>query len=177
MTFIPADQRADERQGRLDSPSDFATAFLRREALKTTAKDAQPDDRAEAGARDEVQHRIEACLDALDILEEDLRENLSRLWGAEDEAADARSGLDHAEQTMIVRGVAGKNEAERRAHLAITLTAEREAVENADRQLRSARREQEEYRTTLDLIQKRLKGLELLVTLRRRAGAGLPVLD
>lgn len=117
-----------------------------------------------------LQLRLEGCLKALDILESDLQENLNRLWQAEDDLAEARLNLEHAEQKLIVRGVEGKNETERRAHLAATLPREREAVEDADRRLRAARREQEEFRNSLQLVQQRLKALELLVSLRFSAG-------
>ena len=100
------------------------------------------------------------------MLDEDLQSNLARIWEAEDEVAESRFRLEHAEQSMLASGVVGKNEAERRARLAVALPAERGAFEDAERGLRSARRDQEEYRGALALIQQRLKALELLVKLR-----------
>ncbi len=116
---------------------DLATTILRREASATSRDESRPVRQAKPGSREDVRHRIEACLDAIDILEEDLQDHLARLWDAENALADSRLRLEHAEQRLIVRGVDGKNEAERRARMAVTLTDEREAVENADRRLRS----------------------------------------
>lgn len=113
-----------------------------------------------------LQLRIEASLDALDSLEEDLQDNLTRLWEAEDELTDSRATLQRAEEMLIVGGIEGKNETERRARLAAALTREREAVETAERHLRLARRERDEYNAALHLIQERLKALELLVSVR-----------
>ena len=148
---------------------DLATAILRSQASVMDKDATRTDGRAEMGTQDAVQRRIEACLDALDILEEDLQENLSTLWEAEDVLADLRHDLERAEARLIARGVDGKNESERRARLAVALSSEREAAADAERRLRSARRQQQEYQDTLTLIQHRLKALELLVALRSAA--------
>ena len=126
-----------------------------------------PPRRSEQNRADPLRLGIEGCLTALDVLEEDLKENLPRLWDAEDKVADARFCLEQAEQSLIVRGVDGKNEAERRARMAASLSLEHNAVELAESELRSARRSHDEYRETLNLVQQRLKALELLASLRR----------
>jgi hypothetical protein len=149
---------------------DFAAAILRRypgvrEAVPQAS--ARPD----SPPVDPLHLRIEKCLEALGMLEGDLQVNLGQLWEAEDELADARYRLERAEQELILRGVEGKNEAERRAHLTAALPRERERVDRAEHQHRAARREHEEFRTTLNLLQQRLKALELLVSLHANSGA------
>lgn len=145
---------------------ELARAILQRFAQTPASSEPSPDGRAAPRPADPLSDRIEKCLEALSVLEADLHENLSHLWDAEDELADARLCLEHAEQKMIVRGIEGKNETERRARLAAALPRERDAVETADSHLRFARREQEEFRTSLTLLQQRLRALELLVALR-----------
>lgn len=113
-----------------------------------------------------LRSRIEACLDMLDTLEDDLRENLAQLWAAEDELTEARRSLERAEQNLILQGVEGKNETERRARMASVLAQEHLAVDQAERQLRVARRERDEHNAALHLVQQRIDALNILVQVR-----------
>lgn len=113
-----------------------------------------------------LEARIEGCLAALDTLDEDLRANVRALWEAEDRLADARGVLDTAERRLLLAGVEGRNEAERRARIADDTTPEREALAKAERLAGEARRDRDELAVVLDVVKARLAGLELLARLR-----------
>lgn len=74
--------------------------------------------------------------------------------------------LERAEQDLILQGVEGKNEAERRARMASVLARQHLAVEQAERQCRVARREREEHSAALHLVRQRIDALKILAQLR-----------
>lgn len=138
---------------------DAANAILRKHNATNGGQNAarQPEE------PHSLRGRVEACLDMLDTLEEDLRENLAQLWAAEDELTEARRSLEQAEQSLILKGVEGKNETERRARMASMLARQHLAVGQAERQLRVARRERDEHSAALHLVRQRIDALNLLV--------------
>jgi hypothetical protein len=155
-------------QDRDDRPYNRALArsILQQHPQQPASTDRNLRERPGSSATDPLTEKVERCLEAIGHLESDLHDNLDRLWDAEIDLADAQAGLVHAEQRLIVRGVEGRNETERRAQLAASLPREHQAVDEAERLLRFARREREEFRGALELVQQRLKALELLVQLR-----------
>jgi hypothetical protein len=118
------------------------------------------------GRPDSLASRLEACLDVLDRLDGESRDTLVRLWAAEDELADARAALERAERRLTIRGVDGKNAAERVARMAAQLPREHEAVAAAERSVRAARRDRDEHQAALELVRLRLKALEVLTSVR-----------
>lgn len=115
---------------------------------------------------EDLSARVEGCLAALESLEEDLRANVRALWEAEDRVADARGALDTAERRLLIAGVEGRNEAERRARLHEGSLDERDALSAAERALAAARRDRDELAVVLDVVKARLDGLSLLARVR-----------
>lgn len=143
----------------------FAAAMLKqvdpRSPTPVRSEESDPIDRSG------LCQRIEDCLEAVGILETDSHNLLERLWESENQLAEARHHLDHAQNRLLARGIEGKNEAERRARLFDLLRTEHLGVEQSEKRLHLARRDQDEFNLSLQLLRVRLKGLELLAGLVR----------